>query len=229
MHYQITRNGQMYGPYTIEDLQRYIASGHVLPTDLTKSEDMSDWISVSELLAREVPGAIPPAGYGAAPAPFQQPGISSSAVSYPDPPNLHWALVLLLGLLTCGIFTIIYDLVQAAWLKRVQPDTKALFYYIAAAVCWLFSLGNSMSRIITMHGGYMVHRTNPAGGLLSLAYLVFLLVARFAMRSSLEEHYNGPEPIGLRLSGIMTFFFGSLYFQYHFNRINEIKRGLRYH
>jgi hypothetical protein len=26
----------------------------------------------------------------------------------------------------------------------------------------------------------------------------------------------------------MTFFFGGVYFQYHFNRINEIKRGMPY-
>ena len=41
MHYQITRNGQNYGPYTLEDLQRYLASGNVLPTDLCKSDEMA--------------------------------------------------------------------------------------------------------------------------------------------------------------------------------------------
>jgi hypothetical protein len=48
------------------------------------------------------------------------------------------------------------------------------------------------------------------------------------MRRSMEEHYNGPEPIGLSLSGVMTFFFGVYYFQYHFTRINEMKRLARY-
>ena len=38
MTYQVLRNGQMYGPYTLEDLQRYVASGNVLPTDMAKSE-----------------------------------------------------------------------------------------------------------------------------------------------------------------------------------------------
>jgi hypothetical protein len=54
------------------------------------------------------------------------------------------------------------------------------------------------------------------------------IVARFNMRASLEEHFNGPEPVGLSLSGVMTFFFGGLYFQYHLNRINELKRMMRY-
>ena len=34
--------------------------------------------------------------------------------------------------------------------------------------------------------------------------------------------------VGLSLSGVMTFFFGGIYFQYHINRINELKRMARY-
>ena len=48
------------------------------------------------------------------------------------------------------------------------------------------------------------------------------------MRRSMEEHFNGPEPMGLSLSGVMTFFFGGIYFTYHLNRINELKRAARY-
>ena len=228
MHYQIDRNGQMYGPYTMEDVQRYLASGHILSTDLAKSEEMTEWIPVSQLLANA--GAAQtsaPVGYGAATPPAYGPA-GGTAVVYPDPPNIHWVLVLVLGIFTCGIFTVIYDMVQAAWMKRVQPNSKALGYYIAATVFWILNLGVSLRQMVTLHIGYTASHTNYTGGLFSLLYAVMLIVARFAMRNSLEEHYNGPEPIGLRLSGVMTFFFGSLYFQYHFNRINEMKRGLRY-
>ena len=41
----------------------------------------------------------------------------------------------------------------------------------------------------------------------------------------MEEHFNGPEPIGLSLSGVMTFFFGATYFQYHINDIMRRKRS----
>ena len=44
----------------------------------------------------------------------------------------------------------------------------------------------------------------------------------------MEEHFNGPEPIGLSLSGVMTFFPGPFYFEYDFTRINELKRLARY-
>jgi len=43
------------------------------------------------------------------------------------------------------------------------------------------------------------------------------------MRDALVDYYNTVEPINLRLSGVMTFFFAVFYFQYHFCRI-----GIRY-
>jgi hypothetical protein len=53
------------------------------------------------------------------------------------------------------------------------------------------------------------------------------LVARFSFKNSMEEHFNGPEPMGLQLSGVMTFFFGSVYFQYHINDIARRKAADR--
>ena len=62
MPYQVSRNGQLYGPYTLEDLQRYIASGHVLASDLAKSEDMQEWLSVAQILGTAGAPAQGPAG-----------------------------------------------------------------------------------------------------------------------------------------------------------------------
>ena len=67
MPYQISRNGQMYGPYTLEDLQRYLASGNVLPTDLAKSEEMTEWLPVSQILGTAGAADTPPQ------TPFQTP------------------------------------------------------------------------------------------------------------------------------------------------------------
>ena len=65
------------------------------------------------------------------------------------------------------------------------------------------------------------------GGLI-LLIIILVILFRFAMKNSLEQHFNVADPIGLRLGPVMTFFFGGLYFQYHFNRINEIKLAARY-
>jgi hypothetical protein len=60
--------------------------------------------------------------------------------------------------------------------------------------------------------------------LLNVVIIVTGLVAVFSMRRSIVAYYNTVEPIGLQLSGVMTFFFSILYFQYHFSRIIEWKQ-----
>ena len=88
MNYFISRDGQQYGPYTLADLQRYTASGEILPTDLATSEGLDNPVPVSQII-----GTI-------AIAPPLTHSSSSEATFYPDAPNLHWGLVLLFTFLT---------------------------------------------------------------------------------------------------------------------------------
>jgi hypothetical protein len=254
MHYHVSRGGQTYGPYTLADLQRYVASGHILLNDLAKSEEMSDWIPVGQILntrpaaeaadlsnqatpqepvepaptASTTGGYVaPPANYGstqgyAAPAPGY-----GSANLYPDPPNMHWALVLLIDLFTCGLFQIIWNFVIASWLKRVQPNSKALLYYAIGYGLLLLYSGLSFPIFLAQlhHTGMHPHF---GAGLLGLIAWVFRLVARFSVKASLEEHFNGPEPIGYTMNPVLLFFFGGLYIQSELSRINEIKQAIRY-
>jgi hypothetical protein len=133
---------------------------------------------------------------------------------YPSPPDLHWGIVLALWLVTCGLFGTVWLFVQAVWLRKVQPGAQALTYLIIG-----FGL--------TFVGGTLTgnRSTIRLGGLVWLAGLAMYLVGIFSMRSSIEEHFNSAEPIGLRLSGIMTFFFNVIYFQYHFNEIAQAKKA----
>jgi hypothetical protein len=234
MPYHISREGQTYGPYTLEDLQRYVASGNVLLTDLAKSDDSPDWIPVAQILNPAV-GATPPIGAAGIPGssvyvppagPYTQPA-TYAASPYPDPPNLHWALVLVLAVCTCGIFSVIWDLVQVLWMKRVEPGTKALPYFIGYVVLSFLNAGASMGTSAAMMRGGHPHNS-PLSIFIGIAVFVLVILYRFSMKNSLERHFNGPEPLGLRLGPIMTFFFGGLYFQYHFNRINEMKHAMRY-
>jgi hypothetical protein len=228
MTYQVSRNGQMYGPYTLEDLQRYVASGNILPTDMAKSEEMPDWLPVSQVIGVAGtagignPAAIPAPAYGA-PSGYPQP----SGVAFPDPPNLHWALELLLGFFTCGLFVVVWNLVIASWANRIQPASKALMFYIAATVLIVLNLGSSWTVIISLSHHVHPHHS-VLGNLMSLATWIVRLIARFTLRDTLEQHFNGPEPLGLRLNPVMTFFFGGIYFQYKLNEINEMKQALRY-
>jgi hypothetical protein len=226
MTYQVSRNGQMYGPYTLEDLHRYVASGNVLLTDLAKSEEMPDWLPVAQILgtsplgAAGAPAATPAHPTAAAYPP--QPG-----VAYPDPPNLNWGLELLLGFLTCGLFVVVWNLIIASWANRIQPASKALLYYIIATVLIVLNYGGSWGVVIAMTHHVHPHRS-ILGSLISLACWVVRLIARFTLRDTLEQHFNGPEPLGLRLSAVMTFFFGGIYFQYKLNEINQVKQAIHY-
>ena len=233
MLYHVSRNGQTYGPYTLEDLQRYVASGNVLPTDMAKSDDMPEWAPVSQVLGM-APGAGMPPGPSPAYGQAAMAGYPAANVAvYPDAPNLSWGLVLLFSFFTCSLFMFVCNLVLSSWMKRVQPNSKALFYYAVAPVLFVlqFVVGPHAHMQIYqpgLHWWVTYYTVSPLRNLLRLATWVVRLIARFTMRADLEEHFNGPEPVGLSLSGVMTFFFGGLYFQYHINRINELKRMARY-
>jgi hypothetical protein len=225
MLYLIQRNGHTYGPYTVEDLQRYVASGNVLLTDLARPEGTSDdpqqAIPVGQLLGV---ASVPPPRPVVAP-PYPAPYPLAALSPYPDPPNLHWVLVLIIGFFTCGLFYTVWDIVQAVWMRRVNPRSNALFLYIAE---FAVSLLGGFGRFALMAATAFHHSYLGLGIPLFLVNVTLVELARFDMRRSLEEHYNGPEPIGLSLSGVMTFFFGMLYFQHHLSRIHEMKLAARY-
>ncbi|HEX9233594.1 MAG TPA: GYF domain-containing protein [Candidatus Acidoferrum sp.] len=227
MNYFIKRDDKEYGPYSLADLQKYVASGNVLLTDLCRSEGLMDWVPVSQVIGNiPVPVAAtqPAAGtvYGA-PAAYGAPaGYAAPAVSqYPPPPSLHWGILVLLGVLTCGIFGWVWAFIQAAWVKKVQPESKALIYYGIAVGLFVLIFGGAFMAGVQGQAGAS---REPIFLLLRLGGGIMWLVAAFNMRSSIEDHFNSAEPIGLSLNGVMTFFFSIYYFQYHFTRINEMKQ-----
>jgi GYF domain 2 len=216
MPYTVTRNGQTYGPYTLEDLQRYVASGNILPSDMAKSDEMPEWVPVAQLIG--TPVSIPPTT-----PTYAQP----TGAAYPDPPNLNWGLELLLGFFTFGLFVIAWNLVIASWAKRVRPASNALMYYIIATVLILINFGGSYGVVIAIGHHHHPHQS-VFSSLIGIASWVVRLIARFTLRDDIEQHFNGPEPLGIRLSAVLTFFFGGIYFQYKLNQINDLKQTLRY-
>lgn len=233
MLYYVTRNGQTYGPYTREDLERYLASGNVLPTDMARGDGASEWLPVSQILAPATGAAIPPVPPIPAYAPMYGaetpgPGYVSAGATVNDPPNLSWGLVLLISLFTCTLFMYVWNIVLAAWMKRVYPRSTALFFYIGVAVLLVAQIMSGATVHVQTGNLWSYYYTHPLRNLIGIVLWVTKLIARFTLRSNLEEYYNSVEPIGLQLSPVMTFFFGGLYFQYHLNRINELKRMARY-
>jgi GYF domain 2 len=233
MKYYIQRGINEYGPYTLAELQRYVAQGNIVLTDLCRSEAMTEWTPVSQVIGNiptAAPTPAPPTAgtvYGGAPAAATSPAYVTTGSSFaagPVPPDFHWALVLLITFF-CSIFRIIWQFVEAGFAKKIRPDSNFLTFLILGKCLQVGS-------IIVLYGSIIASaatRDQPPAGLLFLGFLcgiagfVILYVGIFKMRQAIEEYYNTVEPINLRLSRAMTFFFPTFYFQHHFSRIAKWK------
>ncbi len=237
MNYFIKRELSEYGPYSLADLQKYVASGNILLTDLCRSEGLADWVPVSQVIGnipvpQTAPAPQPAAGtvYGGS-APYGAPGgyAPQAASQYPPPPSLHWGLCLLLSIITCGIFGWVWSFIQAVWMRKVQPSSKALYYFSAALALNIVVIVVAYSVAFSMRENPSLVPALAGVRLFNVVVWVLLIVGWFDMRSSIEEHYNTAEPIGLSLNAVVTFLMsfillGHIYFQYHFTRINEMKQ-----
>jgi MFS family permease len=213
MDYQIQRGDQKFGPYSLAELQEYVQSGRILLTDLTKSEGMSEWVPVSQILGNiPIPSPVPTVA-----VPVQEP--------VPLPPNLHWVIVLammilgrLAGLLLI-LFTWVWSLILANWARRLVNRNTAMVLvamYPAGFVAGIFAIGA---------GAAANNQAFTALGFIFIfAGVIAYVVGIFKVRAAMEEYYNSRENIALTLSGAMTFFFSIVYLQYHINRIARWKK-----
>jgi hypothetical protein len=232
LKYYIQRQLNEYGPYTLADLQRYVAQGSILPTDMTRSEGMTEWTPVSQVIGNiPIPlaaGTAAGAGgtvYGGSGTVYDgsTAGFGAQAVPMQGtplvPPDFHWALVLLIGVFTCGLFNYAWLIVEAAFVRKLKSESKGLLFIIIATSVLIG--GGFINGVITAmnHG-----EGNPFGALITIAGFVLYLVGVFQMKSDLEDYYNSVEPINLHLNGGMVFFFNVYYFQYHFSRIAQWKK-----
>lgn len=237
MKYYIQRQLNEYGPYTLADLQRYVAQGSISLSDMTRSEGMTEWTPVSQVIGNiPIPAPIQPGYAPGMPAygggtvyagdtnVYGAQGAMPAITTGPVPPDFHWALVLLISFF-CGFFQIVWLFVEAGFVKKIDREGKSLAFLIGGMVTSIVAFIVFFTAAIAS-----ANRHEPptpalvAFLLVALAGAVLHLMGIFQMRSSIESYYNTVEPINLRLSGVMTFFFAVYYFQYHFTRIANWKR-----
>jgi hypothetical protein len=128
----------------------------------------------------------------------------------PQPPALHWTLVLLLTIVTAGLFVDVWIIVQALWARKVNPESSALAVYIAGIVTSLMAA--------VLNG---LHASAGIGGVLFVAALVSVTVASFMVRDTLGGYITMTTGRPTYLSGVMTILFGPIYFQYHMNKVRS--------
>lgn len=226
MNYFVKRFGETFGPYTLADLQRFVQSGNIVPEDLAQSEGMSDWVPVSQVIGN-IPVPVRP--YNAATVPTHEEGTVYGAAAAPAqgyepdlvplPPNLHWGILLVLELVTRQLFNLVWALVQANWARKLINNNKPM------VLVAMYPAGMLTGILAAAVGG----STNNKGalivaGICIIAGAIIYVVGIFSIRAAMEEYYNSTENIGLSLSGAMTFFFSTIYIQYHINRIARWKK-----
>jgi len=223
MPYWISRDGQKHGPYSLEVLQRLLAEGKLGPTDLVWLKGSPEWIPLVNPTATsttESSGGTPQPSAAFESAYLRRFGLI--------PPDLHWAAVVVLSVLTLGLFHLIWSIVMASFVKKLDDDDLARTLFIASFVATFVgrvvrATGRLQSGGVTLgfpSGLLLV----LVGDMLVLAGIACYITAAFRMGRSLLTYYHSIEPIGLYLSDAMTFFFGILYLQYHFSRIAKWKK-----
>ncbi len=212
MEYQLARDGHTFGPYTRPEVEERLANGHILPTDIARTEGMDEWLPIATLFPAAAPTPVP--GPGGLPQAF------------PDAPNLHWIALAVLEVVTVNCFSILWDLYQSLWMKRVNPRSTALWYYLALAAVFALKAPQSYHTML-YNLGLGLPTVEPFGNLLLVLTFVLAVASRLVLRRELLAHYNRAEPIGLSLSWLLTLLFGGIYFQYHLNRLNALKDALR--
>jgi hypothetical protein len=56
----VAKNGQKYGPYSEDDISKFIAQGRFSPSDLAWRDGCADWVPLSSLISGLLPPLPPP-------------------------------------------------------------------------------------------------------------------------------------------------------------------------
>jgi len=210
MEYFVKRGEERFGPYGLSELQKYVQSGNLVIEDVAQSEGMTDWVPLSQIL-----GNIPVltiGGGGSVP-------VAVEPQLVPLPPNLHWSIVLILGMVTRQLFNLVWALIQGNWARKLSGDNKPM---VLVAMYPAGMVAGIVTMVLARGTG------NPGlaslGGLFIIAGAIVYLFGMFSIKAAMEEYYTTTENIGLQLSGVMTFFFSTVYIQYHINSIARWKK-----
>jgi hypothetical protein len=152
---------------------------------------------------------------------------------YPAPPSMPWGLLLTAFVVIDIVFhfslpkpiaPIFFNLVFHAWgvylrfwIRDLEPKATSIYWTLATFCCDAICLFLFFIEVQTPLVGF---------GILLYWFFSFALgiTSIYVVRHELQKHYTEVEPFGLRLGGVMTFFFSYVYFQWHLGFIGEKKR-----
>lgn len=110
MKYSLSRNGQIIGSYTLEELRTYMNEGRVIATDHVLPEGGSQWMTVAQLFPPAPPPELAPAG--GAPTAVPPINVPPPPPTIPPKPQTYLVQAILVTLFCClpaGIAAIVFS------------------------------------------------------------------------------------------------------------------------
>ncbi|MCC6264330.1 MAG: hypothetical protein IT169_12190 [Bryobacterales bacterium] len=206
MMYFLNRGGTRYGPYTPDDVRRYLASGNIAPEDRLEPEGGGLPLTAAQLtqlavaqpfqnapfaesgVAEPMGGAGLDGGFHRAPQALGAPGfgagypmqpmVSAIPAQIPPPPGMDWWLVLILSICTCTLFGYIWSIVQSRWVKKLDPGSRATLYLLLPLLLIPAVIAIAIGGGIA--GEVAGHGDEVIGGLMAIPVLVLSLGAAIA-------------------------------------------------
>ncbi len=134
--------------------------------------------------------------------------------AFPEPPRLHWVWVLVLTVVTAGVFWMVWLVVQARWVKKATGNSRPLAWawaYLVFVVGLLVAaITGAVFLTLTEQRSVFTDFMDTLQNLRRVVGFLLYIATVFLLKGALES-----SPIRIPLHGLATFFFGPIYFQYH--------------
>jgi hypothetical protein len=133
----------------------------------------------------------------------------------PPPPQLKTSWVFLLCILTLGLFAPIWLFLQARWIRRVTGEGNARGWAFVYLVVFLFAYAWDITNLAASFAGHGQGAAESAanGGIIFSTNVIVI----FTLRDELNKL-----PLRKPLGVVMTFFFGSVYFQHAIEQLDSV-------
>jgi hypothetical protein len=125
--------------------------------------------------------------------------------------RIHWGWVLIPGVMTYGLFLLLWLLVQAQWVSQIKGRSKAVPWAVAN-LCFLPFLFLALIAAASMDDSATGVRPLPV----SFAIAVGIVLALYFTTISKLRTELRAAPFGMELSGPKCFLGGPIYFQAKF-------------
>jgi hypothetical protein len=131
----------------------------------------------------------------------------------PKPPSLHWALVLLLTIVTFGLFGLVWMYIQARFARQLDPANRAPFQVLVCALLVVVQIVFGVVVAVTIVRGGQGTDLSAVMTMLRMFEFILIMTAYWQIRATLTKHY------GVELNGVLTVLFNVYYVQYHLSKL----------